>query len=110
MAGAPTYEEMPASELATLLGTADEPFLLDVREPDEVATGVIGGAHVIPLGELQTRVGELPGDRLVLVYCHSGRRSALAASFLAAQGLRAANLTGGIVAWGELAGNHPARD
>lgn len=103
MAGAPAYDEMSAAELAAVLGTAEEPFLLDVREPDEVAAGVIGDACVIPLGELQLRVGELPHDRPVLVYCHSGRRSALAASFLTARGLRAANLTGGIVAWEELA-------
>src|SRR5512146_1888777 len=44
-------------------------FLLDVREPDEWAQAHIAGATLIPLGELEKRVAEVPRDRDVVVVC-----------------------------------------
>lgn len=75
-------------------------FLLDVREPEEYATAKIDGAKLIPLGELQGRVAEIPTDREVIVHCHHGGRSAQAVRWLMQSGVaQAKNLSGGIDAW-----------
>ncbi len=57
---APTSREIDAGELARRLGTDAEPFVLDVREPDEVAAWAIPGAVNVPVAELSGRVAELP--------------------------------------------------
>lgn len=94
------YRDMSASELAGRLGSADEPFLLDVREPHEVAEWAIPGAVNIPLGELAERAGDVPRDREVVTVCASGNRSSRAADALARAGYHVANLSGGMAAWG----------
>ena len=94
------YRDIDAAELAGRLGTDDEPFVLDVREPEEVAEWAIPGSSNLPVRELANRLGELPRDREVIVVCASGNRSAVAADFLAGQGVRVANLRGGMAAWG----------
>ncbi|MDO5712284.1 MAG: rhodanese-like domain-containing protein, partial [Micrococcales bacterium] len=53
----------------------------------------------IPLGELESRRGELPQERPIVVACRSGARSARAVAFLRGQGYDAFNLTGGMLAW-----------
>lgn len=74
--------------------------LLDVREPDERALCLIDPSIHIPLAELPSRFEELPRDREVVVYCHHGSRSTMAAAFLESVGFRSvANLQGGIDAW-----------
>lgn len=74
-------------------------YLLDVREPDEVAQARVEGAHHIPLGSLIDRLDEVPRDRTVHVMCHAGGRSARAAAYLDAQGIDAVNVEGGIAEW-----------
>jgi rhodanese-related sulfurtransferase/glyoxylase-like metal-dependent hydrolase (beta-lactamase superfamily II) len=79
---------------------AEGAWLLDVREPDEYAGGRIANAVSIPLGELQSRIAEVPRDEPVLVYCGAGQRSMTAASLLERAGIRdVTNLRGGIEAW-----------
>lgn len=90
-----------AEALAAWLGTDDEPFLLDVRQPEEVAEWSIAGALNIPLGELQHRLGEVPSDRPVVVVCRSGNRSARAAEMLIEAGHQPLNLLGGMGAWAQ---------
>ena len=77
------------------------PFMvLDVRTPEEYAAGHIQGAKLIPVQELSEHLAELPKDRQIYVYCHSGRRSAKAAAMLAKHGFsRVENMVGGIEAW-----------
>lgn len=96
------YRDISASELAGRLGTPGQPFLLDVREPDEVAAWSIPGVVNIPLGELAARAGELPLDAEVVTVCASGNRSAHAADALARAGFHVANLRGGMAAWGQV--------
>jgi rhodanese-related sulfurtransferase len=80
---------------------ADEDLvLLDVREPDEVATAAIAGATTIPMGEIPLHLDELPTDRPIVVMCHHGGRSARVTNFLNANGYpNAVNLDGGIDEW-----------
>ena len=75
-------------------------FLLDVREPHEFKIAQIGG-HLIPLGDLQKRVGELDSSREIVVHCKMGGRSQKAAEFLQQAGFKVQNLAGGIQAWSE---------
>ena len=75
--------------------------LLDVRTPEEFATGYIPGARLLPLQELVTRVKELHPlrSKTLIVYCRSGNRSARATEFLRRYGFRAVNMSGGIREW-----------
>ena len=75
-------------------------FLLDVREPAELALCALAGATAIPLGEVPAALGQLPEDRDILVLCHHGARSGMVTRFLRAHGFpRATNVAGGIDAW-----------
>jgi rhodanese-related sulfurtransferase len=73
--------------------------LLDVREPHEWKSGHAPKARHIPLGQLASRMGELPRNREVYVVCRSGSRSARAAKLLASQRGDVANVKGGMSAW-----------
>ena len=58
------------------------------------------GARLIPLGELDERLGEIPSEGAVVVYCRTGQRSLMAARTIAASGRQpVASLRGGLVAW-----------
>jgi len=96
------FDEITPSELARRLGGTDEPLVVDVREPDEVAAWAFPEAVNIPLGELSSRAHELPRAREVITVCASGSRSATAAATLSAGGWRVANLAGGMAAWARL--------
>lgn len=77
-----------------------EAVMIDVRERDEWRAGHVKGARHIPLGDLGARLGEIPRDREVLLFCRSGNRSGRATQFLRAQGYsQARNVEGGIIAW-----------
>jgi NADPH-dependent 2,4-dienoyl-CoA reductase/sulfur reductase-like enzyme/rhodanese-related sulfurtransferase len=80
------------------LDTTDA-FLLDVREPEEFRDGAIDGAVNIPLGKLRARSNELPRGREIWVYCRAGHRSYYACRFLAQNGFRVRNLSGGYRTW-----------
>jgi rhodanese-related sulfurtransferase len=76
--------------------------LVDVRSPEEFASEHLDGAINIPVGELDGRLSELePKDKPVVVYCHSGIRSARAASTLAAAGFTTVADLGGMDNWNQ---------
>ncbi|MFE6965990.1 MULTISPECIES: rhodanese-like domain-containing protein [unclassified Agromyces] len=83
----------------TEVHAADDPYIIDVREPEELAQARVDGAHHIPLGELVARLDEVPRDRTVYVMCHVGGRSAQAVVYLEQQGVDAVNIDGGILQW-----------
>lgn len=94
------FPAVTVSTLAQQLHLGDKPFLLDVREPEEHAMGHIEGAVLIPLGELQDHLSEIPKDKTVVVYCRSGNRSSRAIHYLMGQGYtNLINLSGGMLAW-----------
>jgi molybdopterin/thiamine biosynthesis adenylyltransferase/rhodanese-related sulfurtransferase len=80
---------------------AREPLtLVDVREPWEYEVAKIPGSKLIPLGELQERLPEVPRDGILVMQCHSGGRSEQAARLLQEAGFaNVFNLEGGIEAW-----------
>ena len=74
--------------------------LLDVREQSEWVAGHVAGATLIPLGELESRMGELPKDKDIVVMCRTGVRSAKGRDTLLKAGFaRVTSMTGGITAW-----------
>lgn len=54
---------------------AGRALLVDIREPDEHATGVTAGAQLLPMRQLSRRLAELPRDRPVLLICNTQSRS-----------------------------------
>jgi rhodanese-related sulfurtransferase len=92
---------MTVQELKKLQDAKAPHYLLDVREQGEWETCSIKGATLIPMSTLQDRLAEIPKDKLVVVHCHHGGRSARVVSFLQQKGYDAHNLEGGIDAWSE---------
>jgi rhodanese-related sulfurtransferase len=75
-------------------------FVLDVRQPEEWNAVHIPGATLIPLGELSSRLGEVPRDRQVLVVCRSGNRSAQGRDILLGAGFPSVtSMAGGMNQW-----------
>jgi len=91
--------DITAQQLTEQLVNGSDAQIVDVRETDEVAAGMIAGARHIPLGELRNRLDELDKSRPVVAVCRSGRRSAAAADQLAAAGFTAYTMTGGMLEW-----------
>ena len=75
--------------------SGESPYLVDVRTPEEYADGHIPGAINIPVDDLRARLGELPRDRQIAVYCQVGHRGYLATRILRQTGFQAANVGGG---------------
>ncbi|MEI7644567.1 MAG: molybdopterin-synthase adenylyltransferase MoeB [Chloroflexales bacterium] len=96
------YEITPG-ELAELLHTTVRPYLLDVRNPYEVAIASIPGTDkLIPIDQLPERINELDTSRDIVVYCRSGVRSARAVELLKHAGFRKVkNMVGGILRWAD---------
>ena len=87
-------------QLKRQLKNGETPFMLDVREPEEMADGVVPGSVNIPMDDVEHRLHDIPNDREVVVICHMGVRSAYIARRLKALGYdRVTNLSGGVDAW-----------
>ena len=75
-------------------------FILDVRQPDEWNQFHIPGATLIPLGELESRVSEVPSDQEVVVVCRSGNRSQQGRDILTKAGYeQVTSMRGGVSQW-----------
>jgi len=95
----PPVPKLKPAEVQDKLMNGKRPFLLDVREKDEMREGYISGAKLIPLGQLDRRMKEIPKDREIVCICRSGNRSRSAAKQLIAAGYSASNMRGGMLAW-----------
>jgi rhodanese-related sulfurtransferase len=93
--------QITVAELKALLDGGKPVHLVDVREPWEHALAALQHSQLVPLGELAARADEVapPEGALVVAYCHHGVRSLRGAALLAAQGLDAVSLAGGIDRW-----------
>jgi len=75
-------------------------LILDVRQPEEWQEVHIPGATLIPLGELEIRISELPRDQQIVVVCRSGNRSATGRDILLEAGFdQVTSMAGGVRAW-----------
>lgn len=95
------YMKISAEEAKKIMDNTDDFVLVDVRETDEYADGHIEGALLIPYGEIEEKAAtELPDkEQTILVYCRSGRRSAIAAQTLTDLGYTDVRDFGGIIDW-----------
>lgn len=94
------YRDIKATEAKSLLAANKNVFLLDVRTPEEFGQGRLQGAVLIPINEVERRIGEIPRNRPIVVYCAVGSRSGLVAGFLSRKGYREVyNVSDGIVGW-----------
>lgn len=93
-------KEFSVAELKDLMDGSKDFLLIDVREPYEREIAHIGG-ELIPLGSIMMQAESLPRDRMVIIYCRSGVRSATAIHQLEkTMGFtNLYNLRGGVLAW-----------
>ncbi|MBU5440591.1 rhodanese-like domain-containing protein [Paenibacillus sp. MSJ-34] len=90
-------------EIKSRLDQGERLNLIDVREAEEVAEGMIPGAKHIPLGQIPERLEEIEQTGEIIMICRSGYRSERACEYLQQlgfQGLK--NMQGGMLAWQEL--------
>jgi rhodanese-related sulfurtransferase len=94
------YEITP-EEVKRKLNQSEDFTLLDVREPWEFETASIGGAKLLPMGDVPSRAHqELDPENHIVVICHHGVRSLNVTAWLRQQGFeRAQSMQGGIDAW-----------
>ncbi len=93
--------QISVADFKRRLDAGDDVYLLDVREPHEYQIANLSG-HLIPLGDLPARIGELDSSREIVVHCKMGGRSQKAAELLQQAGFgNVKNLAGGIQAWSE---------
>lgn len=88
-----------ATDLNEKLKNGKRSLVVDVRQPEEYTAGHIAGSKLIPLGELNKRVNELPKDKEIICVCASGSRSQSATKFLVDAGYNAFNMQGGMFMW-----------
>ena len=95
------YHQISQDEAKQMMAQDPAPLIVDVRRPDEFETGHIPNAINVPNEDIGTSQPEaLPElDRVLLVYCRSGRRSKEAAQKLAAMGYTNVYEFGGINEW-----------
>jgi len=94
------YVDISPAEARQKIDAGEDIFILDVRQPEEYAQGYVPGAYLIPLGEIEQRLDEIPRDKQVLAVCALGGRSAAAAKKLDENGYEnVLNMAGGTTGW-----------
>jgi rhodanese-related sulfurtransferase len=93
---------MKPTELKKKIESNEDIVILDVRTDQEREFTKITPSLHIPVNEIGIRISEIPKDKSVVCYCHSGGRSAYAVSFLKQHGFKAENLEGGTVAYSKV--------
>ena len=92
--------DITVEELKELQKIKQNFILLDVRQPDETDQGIIPGAILIPLNELEENLNQFNKEDHIVVYCRSGRRSKSAQEkFVENNFMNVTNLLGGILEW-----------
>ena len=94
--------EISAQELHRRLLSGDDLTVLDVREPGEYEIVHMKDSRLIPLNDIENRLGELQGleDKEIITHCKSGVRSLRALDKLKRAGFHnVKSLYGGINAW-----------
>lgn len=96
-------DSIDPAEVKARIDQGERLNIIDVREDEEVALGMIPGAKHIPLGQLPNRQDEIERTGEIVLVCRSGGRSGRACEYLQAIGLSGLkNMTGGMLAWDKL--------
>jgi rhodanese-related sulfurtransferase len=97
------YKTITVEELKARLNAGDKPVIIDVREPEEVAYGMISGAIHLPMGQVPGRLDEIPREEEVIFVCRSSHRSGQVCEYLTMLGFEnPVNMVGGMLAWSQL--------
>ena len=97
-------QDIECREVQRRLEAGDDLLLVDIRESDEVAVACLSDALLLPMSQLESRVGELEAhrEREIVVFCHLGGRSARVVAWLRERGFtQVQNMLGGIDQWAE---------
>lgn len=90
-------------ELLQKIDDGEKISIIDVRESDEVATGIVPGAIHIALGQVEASMDQLDKSVPHYIICKAGARSAMACEILEENGYNVTNVAGGMMSWeGEL--------
>ena len=93
------FAMLDVEELRNMQPASDSLCIVDVRTPEEWASGHIAGAEHIELTALEEGQQKLPRDRPIALICRSGHRSSLAAALLEKSGFQVMSVRGGVQAW-----------
>ena len=88
-----------AQELLEKVDSGQEVSVIDVREKEEVATGIIPGAVHIALGDVETSMDSIDKSKPHYIICKAGGRSAMACEILEENGFDVTNVSGGMMDW-----------
>lgn len=91
-------KEVTPSQVEQMMNK-DNIEIIDVREDEEVAQGMIENAKHIPLGDIPEKVAELDKEKDYVLVCRSGRRSLNASKYMEEQGFKVQNMKGGMLEW-----------
>ncbi|MGI8313543.1 MBL fold metallo-hydrolase [Halobacillus mangrovi] len=101
--GLESYRNIKPKDLEAEYRDHDDYIVVDVRNQSEWDEGHMEGVYHIMLGKLKDSLDQIPSNKTPIVHCHSGSRSAIAASILQANGYKdVLNLEGGFAAWKEI--------
>jgi len=92
-------DEIQPNKVEELLKNNEDVAVLDVREDEEVAMGMIEDAIHIPLANIPYNMDKLSKDKHYITVCRSRSRSNMAAAYLWEHGFKVANMAGGMLEW-----------
>lgn len=92
-------KEISTKEVAHKIDNRESLNLIDVREEEEVAGGMIPGSKHIPLGDIPNSLDAFDSSQEYVIVCRSGGRSGKAQEFLLSNGINAVNMAGGMLDW-----------
>jgi rhodanese-related sulfurtransferase len=98
------YQDVDVAAFKELIAQNPDAVILDVRTPQEFASGNIEGAKLMDVNDpaFEAKLESLPKNQKYLVYCRSGQRSVTACNIMADKGFEdLTNLLGGYMAWEE---------
>lgn len=93
------FPEITTEELEQKLKAGEKLELIDVREDDEVAGGMIPGAKHIRMGTIPENLDQFDKEKEYIFICRSGGRSANVCHYLQDQGYKVVNMKGGMLDW-----------
>lgn len=93
------FQTITPDEVKEKLAQGDKLHLIDVREDDEVAEGMIAEAKHIPMGEIPEKLDQFDKNNEYIIVCRSGGRSGRVCQFLHENGYKVVNMEGGMLNW-----------
>lgn len=92
-------KEITTAELEEKLNKGENIELVDVRENEEVAQGMIPGAKHIRMNDIPENLNYFSKDKEYIFICRSGMRSENVCHYLQDQGFKVVNMVGGMLNW-----------